>query len=67
MMTKPVRHIKCGHVYDKASVLLMMKTHYKKGFRSVAGYYVLLHNVISILIPMIYKMRHDSMLAGNFL
>ena len=35
IMTKAVRNSKCGHVYDKASILTMIKQSGKKGFRSV--------------------------------
>jgi len=26
IMTDPVRHTKCGHVYDRHSILMMMKS-----------------------------------------
>lgn len=33
MMKDPVRHILCGHVYDRSSVTNMIKASGKKGFR----------------------------------
>ena len=33
VMAVPVRHSKCGHVYDRDSIVTMIKANSRKGFR----------------------------------
>ena len=40
-MIEAVRHTKCGHVYDKASILHMIKVDKKRGFKWVVRFFIL--------------------------